>query len=137
MGNTRKTKILPDYLYVGKTRKIQKTKIPDIGTFGAYMFVDHRKRVMVFYYGKMPNSDMYKYAFFDNFVDGPGDADKHALKAILAQLFQKYKMYSGLTHTPEEIHELIKDKVSNFYSLNWIKKNYSIVGNDLHNSGFL
>jgi hypothetical protein len=101
------------------------------------MYVDNRARVMVFYYGKMPNSDMYRYAFFDNFVDGPGDADKQALKAILTQLFHKYKMYSGLTHTPVQMHEMLKDKVSRFYSLKWIEKNYSIIANDLHHSGFI
>lgn len=104
-----------------KTRKwsAQSDKMPkDIGKFGAYMYVQpHPKgpRVMVFYYGKI--GSVYKYASFDNFVDGPGDADETKLKSILSNLFYKYDMYNGLTHTPFQMHELIKNKVSKFYTL--------------------
>jgi hypothetical protein len=123
-----------------KTKKNLKDKMPqDIGKFGAYMFVQpHPKgpRVMVFYYGRMW-SGTYKYTTFDNFVDGPGEADEATLKGILARLFQKYEMYNGLTHTPVQMHEILKNKVSKFYSLKWIEKNYNIVGNDLRNSGFI
>ena len=124
-----------------KTRKwsAQSDKMPkDIGKFGAYMYVQpHPKgpRVMVFYYGKIGTH--YKYATFDNFVDGPGDADETKLKGILSNLFHKYEMYNGLTHTPSQMHELIKGKVSKFYSLKWVEKNYDIIGNDLRNSGFI
>ncbi len=113
----------------------------DIGKFGAYMYVNpnHKKgpRVMVFYYGKISHSEMYKYVTFDNFVDGPGNANKQQLTGILSHLFRTYDMYNGLKHSPKQMHDLFKDKVSKFYSIKWIEKNYAIVSNDLHNAGFI
>lgn len=124
-----------------KNVSTQGDKMPkDIGNFGAYMFVVPRAkgpRVMVFYYIKMFGSEMYKYAVLDNFVDGPGDADKTTLKGILSKLFHNFEMYNGLVHTPSQMHELIKHKVSKFYSLKWVEKNYNIVGNDFRSSGFM
>lgn len=121
-----------------KTKKVSKSdKMPtDIGNFGAYMYVDPKgPRVMVFYYVRIGTN--YKYATFDNFVDSPGDADEPTLKSLISHLFHKYEMYNGITRTPIQMHELIKDKVSKFYSLKWVEKNYDIIGNDLHNLGFI
>jgi hypothetical protein len=121
-----------------KTRKLSKgDKMPtDIGNFGAYMYVHPKdQRVMVFYYGRIGTD--YKYSTFDNFVDSPGDADEPTLKGLIANLFHKYDMYNGITRTPVQMHEMLKGKVSKFYSLKWVEKNYAIIGNDLHNLGFI
>ena len=97
-----------------------------IKDYGSYFFVDDR-RVIVFTYGNVPNTNKYRYAYFDNFVDHPSeDVDEKELQEVLKNLMDCHELYNANKYNPESIHALLKDKVSRTYGVKWFHKNYAI-----------
>jgi|LauGreDrversion4_2_1035121.scaffolds.fasta_scaffold03733_10 hypothetical protein len=112
--------------------KTQKDKFPK---FNAFFFTHREKgvgKVHLFIYVWNPNIQKYTTAFFVNGTDYIDSSTLPELKKLISGLRKKTTLYKYTDHSPEELHETLKKKITSFYSLKWFQRQYQFVLQQKH-----